>query len=96
MLDSDLRAPCNEAWNVRAVDMYSAHEVGYMALQCPNRHHYHVQSEGVLIEILDEHNNECIRGEIGRVVVTVLHNFAMPVTTPKCAPLGIAGEDYRY
>ena len=75
----DLRALCREVWGVPIVDAYSATEVGYMALQCPEHEHYHVQSEDVLVEVLDEGGRRCGPGEIGRVVVTTLHNFAMPL-----------------
>lgn len=74
----ELRAACREAWNVGLADMYSAQEVGYIALQCPDHEHYHVQAENVLVEVLDEAGCACAPGSIGRVVVTSLHNFAMP------------------
>jgi len=32
--------------------IYSAREVGYIALQCPDHEHYHAQSENLLVEIL--------------------------------------------
>ncbi len=73
------RELCREAWDVPLVDMYSAREAGYIALQCPETDHYHVQSEGVLVEVLDEAGRSCAAGEVGRVVVTPLHNFAMPL-----------------
>ena len=59
-------------------DSYSSEEAGYIALQCPLGA-YHVQAENVLVEILDENGNACAPGEIGRVVITTLHNFAMPL-----------------
>lgn len=73
-----LRDLCREVWNVKLVDTYSAQEVGVIALQCPTGDHYHVQSEGVLVEVLDEDGRACPPGAIGRLVVTSLHNFAMP------------------
>ncbi|MBA3033953.1 MAG: phenylacetate--CoA ligase family protein [Gammaproteobacteria bacterium] len=79
MVDPDLRALCRQAWGVGLVDIYSAREVGYLALQCPDHEHYHVQSENVLVEVLDDHDNPCAVGEIGRVVVSTLNNFAMPL-----------------
>ena len=78
-LGPDVRALCREAWGVPVVDMYSAEEVGYIALQCPEHEHYHVQAESLLVEILDEHGEPCLPGQAGRVVVTDLHNFAMPL-----------------
>lgn len=78
-LPPDLRALCADAWNARVTDVYSAEEVGYIALQCPEREHYHLQSEHVLVEILDDADRPCAPGTIGRVVVTTLHNFATPL-----------------
>ncbi len=60
-------------------DVYSCEELGFLALQCPQHEHYHVQSESVLVEVLDEQGNPCAPGQIGRVVLTSLHNFAMPL-----------------
>ncbi len=78
-LPEGLRALCREAWDVPLVDTYSAAEVGVIALQCPERAHYHVQSEHLVVEILDDDDQPCAAGEVGRVVVTALHNFAMPL-----------------
>jgi phenylacetate-CoA ligase len=79
LLDDETRALCREAWGVPVTDTYSTTETGYIALQCPDHPHYHVQSEGVLVEILDDAGAACAVGETGRVVVTDLHNFAMPL-----------------
>jgi phenylacetate-CoA ligase len=58
--------------------MYTCEEVGYLALQCPDQACYHVQSEHVILEVLDADGKACAPGEVGRVVVTDLHNFATP------------------
>jgi len=78
-IPDNLRALCQEAWNVSLVDTYSSVELGYLALQCPEHEHYHVQSEGALIEILDDNGMPCKPNEVGRIVVTALHNFAFPL-----------------
>jgi len=78
-ISPDLRDLCREAWNVPLTDVYSSTDAGYMALQCPEHTHYHVQSEGVLLEVLDAQGKPCGPGAIGRVVVTTLQNFAMPL-----------------
>jgi phenylacetate-CoA ligase len=77
-LGAEVREICREVWGVAIKDMYSSQEVGYLALQCPQHEHYHVQSESTLVEVLDEDNNPCPPGGIGRVVASSLHNFAMP------------------
>ena len=79
LLASDVRELCRTAWEVPTTDIYSSEETGYLALQCPQNEHYHVQCESVLLEILDNQGAPCPPGQVGRVVVTVLHNFAMPL-----------------
>ena len=73
------REACLAAWNVPIRDAYTAREVGYVALQCPEHEVYHIQSESALVELLDDSGAPCRPGDIGRVVVTPLHNFAMPL-----------------
>ncbi|MES2741745.1 MAG: phenylacetate--CoA ligase family protein [Pseudomonadota bacterium] len=78
-LGTEVRQACDDAWAVTVSDTYSSEEFGYLAIRCPLSGHYHVQSENVLLEILDEDDHPCGPGECGRVVVTGLLNFAMPL-----------------
>ncbi len=79
ILEPECRAVCQRVFGVKIVDMYSSQEVGYLALQCPEHEHYHVMSENLLVEILDDQGQPCRAGETGRVIVSTLHNFAMPL-----------------
>ncbi len=79
MLDPALRDECLSIWGVPLHDIYSSQEMGLMALECPAERHYHVQSESVLIEVLDDRDQPCRPGQVGRIVATDLHNFAMPL-----------------
>jgi phenylacetate-CoA ligase len=83
MLSPTIRETVREAWGVPVRDIYSAQEVGYMALQAPrdsgDAMHYLVPAETIRVEILDAQGRACRPGEIGRVVVTPLHNFATPL-----------------
>jgi phenylacetate-CoA ligase len=90
-LPDDLRALCREAWNVKLCDAYSAEETGYIALQCPEHDHYHVQSESLIVEILGQDGAPCAPGETGRVVVTTLHNFATPLIRYEIGDYAVAG-----
>ena len=88
----ELRTVCREAWGSPVIDVYSAQEIGYIALQCPEHEHYHVQSEAVLVEILKEDGTPCQPGEIGKLVVTALHNYAMPLIRYEIGDFAEAGE----
>ena len=79
MAAPDTRELVREHWNATYFDTYSCSEMGTLALECSSHHQLHVQSEHVLLEVLRDDGTPCVPGEIGRVVVTDLHNFAMPL-----------------
>lgn len=87
-----LRERCRAISGARLVDTYSTQEVGYIALQCPEHDHYHLQSESCLTEILRADGTPCEPGEIGRVVVTPLHHFAMPLFRYDIGDMAEVGE----
>jgi phenylacetate-CoA ligase len=78
-LSPELRRRCQAVLGVPIIDAYSAQEVGVIALECPVSGLYHVQAESLIVEVLDAGGRACAPGEIGRVVVTDLHNFATPL-----------------
>ena len=86
------RALFRSAWDVPTVDVYSCEETGYLALQCPAHEHYHVQSENVLLEIVDDDGRPCAPGESGRVLVSSLHNFATPLLRYELGDHAVFGE----
>jgi phenylacetate-CoA ligase len=91
-LPPGLRALCQAVWGFGVDDMYSCQEAGYIALQCPDHAHYHVQSENLLVEILDDDGMPVAPGESGRVVISDLHNFAMPLIRYEIGDFAEAGE----
>jgi phenylacetate-CoA ligase len=91
VLPAEIRELCLRAWAVPISDVYSAEEVGYIALQCPHSGHYHVQSEAALVEILGEDGKACAPGEVGRVLVTTPHNFATPLVRYELGDYAEAG-----
>ena len=74
------------------IDVYSASEIGYLAIQCPRHEHYHVQAENVILEVLDDHGMPCQPGQIGKVVVSTLHNFAAPLIRYEIGDYAEVGE----
>jgi len=92
MLPPGVRALVRKAWGVPLVDIYSSQEVGYIALQCPEHEHYHAQSENAVVELLRDDGTPCAPGETGRVVLTTLHNFAMPLLRYEIGDYAEAGE----
>ncbi|MEA2901191.1 MAG: hypothetical protein QOH36_1078 [Actinomycetota bacterium] len=91
---ADVREACRAAWGVEVADIYSSQEAGYIALQCPQSEGLHVQSETVYVEVLDDDDQPCPPGEVGRIVVSTLQNYAMPLLrydVGDCAEMGRTG-----
>jgi phenylacetate-CoA ligase len=74
-----IRSSATTVFGVPVVDCYSSREIGYLALTCPVSGAYHVMAEGVLAEVIADDGRPCQPGQIGRVTITDLHNFATPM-----------------
>lgn len=73
------RSLCQQVFGAKIVDRYSCEEIGWIALQCPKHEHYHVMNPSVLVEIVDENGAPSEPGQVGRVLLTSLHSYAMPI-----------------
>lgn len=89
-LTDSLRQSTREVLGVEIADAYSSQEIGYVALQCPDSGLYHVMAEGVIAEVLADDGRPCAAGEIGRIAVTDLTNFATPLLRYDIGDLGEA------
>jgi phenylacetate-CoA ligase len=61
-----------------AFETYGCREVMLIATQCERRGALHVTMENLVVEVLREDGTRAAPGEVGEVVVTDLHNYAMP------------------
>ena len=78
-LTAEMRKKLEESWSTPVIDMYTCEEAGYLATQCPQAEHFHVQSENIILEIVDDEGRPCPVGVTGRVLITSLNNFATPL-----------------
>ncbi|MDA1370582.1 MAG: phenylacetate--CoA ligase family protein [Proteobacteria bacterium] len=91
-LPNGLRDLVREKLNTRLIDCYSSQEVGYIAIQCPDHEHYHVQSESLYLEVVNEAGTPCNPGEMGKILVTSLRNFATPIIRYDIGDYGVLGN----
>jgi phenylacetate-CoA ligase len=90
-LSDDLRKRTKRQLGVRVSDCYTSEEFGYIALQCPQSELYHVMAESLIVEVIDDAGRACTDGQIGRIVVTDLHNFATPMIRYETGDHAVAG-----
>jgi phenylacetate-CoA ligase len=93
VVSPEIRDICREVWGLKVVDIYSCRELNILGLQCPETDHYHVQSERIILEVLDKDGRPCGLGETGRVVLTDLHNYAMPFIRYEIGDFAEVGGD---
>jgi phenylacetate-CoA ligase len=78
-LSERVRGEIETELGAAVVDIYSSHEVGIIAVQCPDSDLYHVMSESLIVEILDADGRPAKEGEAGRIAITDLTNYATPI-----------------
>ncbi len=57
---------------------YASWEVHPIAGECPEHSGYHIAAENVIVEVVDDEGKPVPVGGEGRILVTNLHNYAMP------------------
>jgi len=91
IVDDTMRELCEEVFGCRIVHNYATAETGYLALQCPETSNFHVQSEFARVEVVNDEGRPCEPGEIGKVLLTPLHNFATPLIRYEVGDLAEVG-----
>jgi phenylacetate-CoA ligase len=78
-IGEELREICAELLDAEIADIYSAQELGYIALQEPSSTRYAVRHGSVFVELLDARDQPVAPGDMGRVVITGLLSYASPL-----------------
>ena len=88
------REICLRAYGgAKIIDRYSCEETGWIALQCPKHDHLHVMTGTTILEIVDDQLRPCPVGVAGRVLVTSLHGYAMPIIRYDIGDIAEWGEE---
>jgi phenylacetate-coenzyme A ligase PaaK-like adenylate-forming protein len=81
------------AFRCRTANHYSAWEVLHMAQTCPdNPELLHVNSERAILRVVRQDGSLAPPGEVGRLVVTDLANYVMPLINYEIGDWAVAGE----
>ncbi len=79
VLTRDDRQLLEETFGCPVFDRYGCREVGNIAHECSAHQGLHNLAENNLLELLDAHGVPVEPNQLGRVVVTNLNNYAMPL-----------------
>lgn len=78
-LCEDTRRIVEDLTGATVLDTYSSSEVGRIATQVAPNGPYVVNTYSLIVEVLNDKGTRCLPGEIGRVVITDLFNYATPL-----------------
>jgi phenylacetate-CoA ligase len=79
VLHGDARRILEKVFTCRVADFYNSEEVGNMAWECPaDASSLHVNTDGCVLEVVDDAGDPVPEGTEGRVLVTNLYNWTMP------------------
>jgi phenylacetate-CoA ligase len=94
MVSRDLRRRIKQVFGAQVADTYSAIETGIIAIEC-RFHNYHIAVPNVYVEVINENGQRSAVGEAGRVIVTPLYKFAMPLIRYDLGDYAVAGGTCR-
>lgn len=91
-LNSDMRTQIEKAFKTKVYNFYGSREVSSLAGECSSGL-LHVFSFWNYIEILDDNNKPVEANEQGKVVVTNLFNYSMPLIRYEIGDIAIRGPE---
>jgi phenylacetate-CoA ligase len=92
LVTDEMREIAMEGLGAKIVDRYSSEETGYIVLQCPKHNHFHVINAVMHFEIVDENDKPCPVGTPGRVLLTSMQSYAMPLIRYEIGDMAEWGE----
>ena len=83
-----MREAISQAFHAPVFNRYGSREVGDIATECDAHLGLHIHMENQVVEILDKDGVPCPPGQMGEIVVTSLHNYAMPLIRYRIGDMG--------
>lgn len=87
-----MRDKIEQVFNCEVCDHYGSREVGPIAWQHSNGEMYFPKFFST-VEVVDNHGNGCVEGEEGKILITSMHNFSMPLIRYEIGDMGVSGPD---
>ncbi|MFD0078717.1 phenylacetate--CoA ligase family protein [Streptomyces sp. NPDC127166] len=87
LLVPSVRVALTEFFGLPVIDMYAMKEAGTIAVQC-EAGSYHIESERLWLEVVDDDGVPLPEGRTGEIVITDLTNRAMPLIRYKTGDFG--------
>lgn len=80
-----------QVFSCEVFDFYGSREIGAMASECPQHAGYHISAENIVLELVKD-GKHVSPGEVGKILVTDLTNYAMPFIRYENGDLGVPSD----
>lgn len=88
----NMRDEVESYFGTKVFDRYGSREAGNMAAQCEENEGLHICEETTFLEVVDDNGHPVNEGEEGRILVTNLHNYTMPLIRYEIGDRAIVGK----
>jgi phenylacetate-CoA ligase len=90
-LTDEKRSTIEKVFRCKVLNRYASREVGMIASECQAQSGLHIATENVYVEVV-RNGKPAPPGELGEIVVTDLHNYAMPLIRYRTGDVGTLSE----
>lgn len=87
------REKIEKVFNCKIFNRYGCREVGNIASECEVHDGLHINSDHVVVEIINSNGEQCETGELGEVVITELDEYAFPLIRYKIGDIGVLSNN---
>ncbi|MDG5467421.1 hypothetical protein P9J64_03710 [Deltaproteobacteria bacterium IMCC39524] len=88
-----MRDEIESVFNANVLNRYGSREVGCIATECQKKNGLHLHMYDHIVEVVDDQNRQ-VFDEEGRILVTSLNNYAMPIIRYEIGDLGVFSEGH--
>jgi len=78
-----------QAFHAPVFASYGSREFMLIGMECEKHHGLHLSADNLLVEVLRPDGAPVANGELGEIVVTDLHNYALPFLRYRIGDLGV-------
>lgn len=91
LLDHE-RTLIEQVFKCKVSNRYGCEEVGLIGVECEQHQGMHINSAHIILECLDDNNQPVAPGQPGKLVITDLNNYAMPLIRYRVEDVGVLSE----
>jgi phenylacetate-CoA ligase len=87
-LTEETREVLQDVFGAKVIDTYNCWEFGNIAWECGHQSGYHINTDGLIVEILKD-GRRALPGDEGELIITGLNAYAMPLIRYRVGDMGI-------